>query len=53
MRDAFELILIYLLVAVFIIFSLGMLFEVKINTNRVIWWILSFLLAYTILKRKD
>ena len=53
MRDAFELLIIYFLAGMFIIFSLGLLFEIEIHTNRVILWIITLLLAYTILKRKD
>ena len=52
MRDL-ELIIIYLVAGVFIIFSLGLLFEVEMNTNRVILWILTVLLAYMLVKRKD
>lgn len=53
MRKHLEFIIIHLLAGLLIYFSLGLLFEVKINTNRVIWYILTLLLAYTIIKRKD
>ena len=53
MRDTLELIIIYLLTGIFIIFSLSLLLEVETKTNSVIWCILTLLLAHTIIKRKD
>lgn len=53
MRDNPEITIIYLLAGIFIIFSLGLLIGVEMDTDGTVWWILTLLLAYTIIKRKD